>query len=180
MISNLEVDISNIEKLYTNYTIRNKAINSKELLIDYLKIKILDIDEQIDNILREVKINSKEKTKAKLLNLFLGFIYNFNTEIYEEDNIILIEEWTFLIKFKEYHQKLINLVTTQNIKEIVKLLDFSLDYYNKHLDYLENKRDALEYYYDGINYSFCYKNDLEEMDVFIKKQLNHLSSSSSK
>lgn len=163
--------VEDIEKEYEEYKLKSNYVISAEDFAAFIEIGIDEIDEQTAAILNEIKINCKDERNAKIRNLFFGLFRIEEEDYYGEDNKILEELLDFISKYKEYYRKLSSIVTKENFQELTRLVDFACEYYNKHIDYFEYKRDILEYSYKGIMYSENRVNLIKEFDEFFTKKI---------
>lgn len=158
--------IKTIEKEYEEFKSVSEFVTSLDKFALFIEKGLDNIEEELKVILEEIKINCKYERRAKLSNLFFGFIRIKDSEFYQEDNKILEELIDLILKYKESFQRLSNTATENNYQELTKLVDFACLYYNKHIDYFECKRDILEYANKGISYFDNKENNISEFNEF--------------
>ena len=69
-----------------------------------------------------------------------------------------------------------NIATEENYKELLRLADFSTDYYNNHISYIETQRDVLEMNFKG--YNMCnsrYTDNRQTFHEFFMEKINELT-----
>ena len=164
--------ITELEEEYEKFEIKSKHVNSLE---EFLAFIIIGIDDTYE-IERDYKIEKKENKRwqlaAKIRNLF-NFIFEEEEEcFYDYDNQILDELTELITKYRNYFQRIIQIVNKDNYKELLKLVDFLCKYYGEEIDYYEYRRDELEMELKGLN--FCnsrYEDNQEVIDEFAEKIL---------
>lgn len=158
--------VEEIEKEYLEYKTDTDYIHS---LNDFRAYVLLGIEDNITNgaiLKKERQANKRIKIIDKIKN-FITFNTDDNTSFYDEDNILIDDCLSLIDKQNEYFYTILEQANSTNYLELLKLMDFSILYYNKHLDYFELRRDKLEYAYRGISYSNSnYKDDREAFDNF--------------
>lgn len=160
-------------KEYKDYQMKSDFVTSLEEFENFIDIGIDDVEEELAVIKKEKRENKRWQIDAKIRN-FLFFIFEEEeVEFYDEDNKILEESRSLVNQYKDYFEKIKQLATEENFEKLVKLVDFSADYYNEHIDYLENKRDCLEYYYKGLNFvNNRYEDNRRVVDEFIQDKID--------
>ncbi len=163
--------VEDIEKEYEAYEIKSNYVESAEDFAAFIEVGIDDVDEQLNSILIEIRENCKQEKLAKVRNFFLGLFQIEEVEYYSEDNKILEEIIELIMKYREYYQRTLATVNQENFKELTRLVDFSCEYYNQHVDYFESKRDSLEYSYKGIQYRTNLENEITQFDEFFNRKM---------
>ena len=166
--------LEKIEKEYKDFNIKSDYINSIEELEQFLFVGLFDADEEVDIVKKYKKNNYKRIRIGKIYNLF-SFNNKVMIEFFEEDNKILDEFIKLAEDYRDYFANAIESVNKDNYKEILKLTDFSIDYYNQNIAYLEGKRDSLEYLFKGIQYLSGKEDNRSVIAEFQKKKLQELS-----
>lgn len=164
--------INDIEREYESYTLKSDYVKNIEDFALFIEIGINDTDEQIKDILQEIKENYKEARKAKISNFFLGAFIIREVDYYTEDNKLLEGIVEYILSYKEYFERISSIVTKDNFKELTKLVDFSCEYFNQHIDYFESKRDSLELSYRGINLNSNKINEITVFEEFMNRKLD--------
>ncbi len=107
-----------------------------------------------------------------MLNCFSFFSQVEWIDTYDEDSQILEELTKLILSQKEKLERVNTIVTAKNFRELTKLVDFSYQYYNQHIDYFESRRDTLEYSSCGITYyNSKYQNNITMVDEFFDIKL---------
>lgn len=166
--------VEDIEEEYGKYKMKSTFVTSAEEFATFIELGIEQANEEIKVILKEMKYNCRNEKISKVSNLILGLFQMEEVEYYSEDNEILEEIFEFVSKYKEYYHRIQALVTEENHQELTKLVDFSCLYYNRHIDYFEEQRDALEYQCKGISYYGKCANNIKEFDEFFNKKMKQL------
>lgn len=144
--------IENIEKEYENYFPKKDIVKSLDQLLIYIEIKLDDIDINIKEEIKERRENTIMKLAGKIRN-YMNFIFaEEEVDFYDEDNDIISECILLENKYKEYLKRIMNIANEDNFVELVKLIDFSFEYYKEHIGYLNGLRESLNYSYMGFNY----------------------------
>ena len=171
--------IEEIEEEYNKYTSPTDFINTPEDLFMYITIGLEDNEENRKTLVKDYKNNHKFKLidQARCL-LFFGNRQELN--FYDEDNKLIEDSISITDRQKDYFERISSIITKENYLELLKLVDFSTTYYNDNIDYLEMKRDSLEYAYKGICYSNSrYEDNREVFDEFMNKKIFELTSEKS-
>lgn len=174
--------IKDLEKEYENF--KTEAINYLKTMEDlemHLVISIQDTENIEQELINEKEANKKRKISGKIRNLF-SIILDEKEELsfYDEDNNILDEIIELTIKQKEFYTQVINIITLENYQKLIKLISFGIEWYNRHIDYFEARRDALECAYKGFNYTSSKTEDNREVIAeFLTNKINELSTGKS-
>lgn len=160
-----------IQREYEEFVLKSNFVKNKEEFLLFIEVGLDNLDSQLIDILKEIKINCKIKNKEKIKNIILGLFKFEDLDFFDADNKILEEIIKYINTYKQYFTKLRNIVTEENFQELTRLVDFASVYYNKHLDYFEYKRDILEYSYKGIGSSKKIANNFLEFDEFFNKEI---------
>lgn len=168
--------IKEIQEEYQKYKGKTDFINNLEEFASFMLVGLDDIEEARSEINKEKQENKKWELSAKIRNFFYFLFEEEDVSFYKQDNAILDESIQLTIKQEEYFQKIIEIASEENIQELVKLTDFCCEYYNQHIDYLESKRDALEYAYKGYNfYNGRLEDNRESFNRFFEQKMKELS-----
>ncbi len=164
--------ITELEEEYEKFEIKSKHVNSLEEFLAFIIIGIDDTYEIEKDYKKEIKENKRWQLSAKIRNFF-NFIFEEEEEsFYDYDNQILDELTELITKYRNYFQRIIQIVNKDNYKELLKLVDFLCKYYGEEIDYYEYRRDELEMELKGLN--FCnsrYEDNQEVIDEFAEKIL---------
>ena len=142
---------------YNQFSIQSTFVQNLEEFQTYLMVGMDDINTALHDLRVEVLENNKQKLSAQIRNFFSIFFMEEETDFYDEDNKILRENFSFVQSYQDYFQEAYAAVSEDNWRDILKLMDFSAYYYNRHLDFFDSKRNTLEqslkgiYYYDPKN-----------------------------
>lgn len=165
--------VEEIEKEYESYKMKSDFVTTIDEFSCFIEIGIEDAKEQINSFFKEMKINSRLQKLTSIKNIFLQLVQQQEIAIFEDDNLILEEMINYVNGYIKKFTTLFSLSTEDNFTELTKLVDFSCEYYNKHMDYFESKRDALEYSCKGISYfNGKYTNDITTFDEFFEKKVD--------
>ena len=163
-----------IKKEFEDYNTKTDFIHSLDDFKTYVEMGILDNYENMITLKKEKQANKRLKIIDKIRN-FITFNFYDETAFYDEDNEILDCCLTLIEKQNDYFLTILEIANDNNFKELLKLMDFSVEYYNKHLDYFEMRRDRLEYAYRGITYSnSSYSDNRETFSNFFSQVINSL------
>lgn len=164
--------ITELKEEYEKFEIKSKHVNSLEEFLAFIIIGIDDTYEIEKDYKKEIKENKRWQLSAKIRNFF-NFIFEEEEEsFYDYDNQILDELTELITKYRNYFQRIIQIVNKDNYKELLKLVDFLCKYYGEEIDYYEYRRDELEMELKGLN--FCnsrYEDNQEVIDEFAEKIL---------
>ena len=162
---------------YNHFSIQSNFIRSLEDFDGYIMVLIDDIEEEEKSLYQEIKNNRKQKRSASIRNMFPIFFAEEEVDFYDQDNAFLKEEIHLCEKYKSYFQYLKNSCLESHLLEFVQLLDYSVSYYYKNIQYLESLRDSLEYSLIGISFvnNDC-ENNIYSFDEFFRKKIEKFES----
>lgn len=165
--------IEEIEREYKNYQLHSTSVTDLANFSVFIEDGIDTTKEELKVIQKEVKINNRSQRLTKLRNHFPYLFQERIVDIYEEDNQILEEVTKLILSQREKYERIHSIVTDKNFVELTKLIDFSCEYYNQHVDYFESRRDALIYSYRGFTYQASkYQNNITVFNEFFDKMVN--------
>ena len=165
--------IEEVEKEYETYEIKSDFVTSLEEFQSFIEIGIDDTEESIADTLKEIKLNNRAKLEIAIKNLFLSPFGMKMEDICDEDNDILKKVAAYTASYREFFEKILELADEGNFKELLKLVDFSTEYYNQQISYYESQRDALEYSAQGISFfNSKYSDEQEVFQRFMDKKLS--------
>ena len=151
-------NIEDIELEFNNYNIKylNDYIDDKELVSIVLSKLKIDFHKMKSEIYKRLIINEMCILREKILSNI--FKINNYSDVYEKDELIINEMLEFCSEGINYFDKIDNLIDDNNIFDLVKLLDFYLNYYYDVFNYFIDKRKNIkesiieEYYvYNSFN-----------------------------
>ncbi|MBR3211092.1 MAG: hypothetical protein IKF71_04050 [Bacilli bacterium] len=167
--------LQEIEREYEKYPGKTKVINSLDDFLTFIEIGIDDTEEYQKDYEKELKANERARIRDKLVNFF-NFIYNPDLdEIYDLDIHILKQCISYTKKIGKFYRRISALATEENYQELVRLVDFSSDYYLSQTGYYDYEREQLDLYVKGISlYDPQYENTRDEFLQFMEKKLKEL------
>jgi hypothetical protein len=168
--------IEEIEAEYEKYEIKSNFVTNLNEFKTFIQIGIDDTLDQKKASKQEIIINLRDSIILKIRNFLL---MNPNDDVFtyiNMDNAILDEIIIMTQEYKNNFERLLEIATESNYKELVKLVDFSCEYYNNHINFFETKRDTIEYLFSGFNYyNSKYDDNREVFQEFFNKKINELS-----
>ena len=168
--------IDTIEKEYEEYKIKTTFLDSPEALASFVQVGIEDTINIEQELINEQKENKRWQLAGKIRNFFFFIFEEEEISFYDEDNEILQEGIDLTIRHRNFYTQLVDAITLDNYKELIKLCDFGTDYYNKHIEYFDSRRDSLESSYKGFTYINSKAEDnIEVVFEFLDKKINELS-----
>lgn len=168
--------IEEIEREYKNYQLYSTFVTDLANFSVFIENGIDTTKEELKVIQKEVKINNRLQRLTKLRNYFPYLFQERVVDIYEEDNQILEEVTELILSQKEKYERINSMVDDKNFKALAKLVDFSCEYYNQHVDYFESRRLALEYFYQGFTYyDGKYQNNIAIFNKFFDEKISEYS-----
>lgn len=168
--------ISSIEKEYISFIPKNIEKISLDLVSYYIDIAIDEIEDDIKDVDKEIKLNNREKICASIRNFFALLRTLEEVDYYDEDNKLLQELVILDNIYIRYFCMIRNVLNKENFKELFKLLSFLLKHYESNYNFIESKRELLEYSYKGyscINYKD--KDTILEVDEFFLHKIKEFS-----
>ncbi len=161
-----------IEKEYEGYELQSTYVTDLKIFSIFIEAGMDTVEEELKVIQKVMKKNHRMKQQTKMLNYFSFFSQVEWEDTYTEDNQILEAIIKVILSQKEKYESVDSIVTDENFRELTRLVDFSCEYYNQHIDYFESRRDALKYSYRGITYyDGKYQNNSMVFDEFFDKKL---------
>ena len=95
---------------------------------------------------------------------------------YDADNELINEGIQLAYKQKKYFKSIISISKEDNYDELLKLTEFTIYYYNSHVEYIDIKRDILEMYIKGYNMTNSRgKDNRKVFDEFFNEKIKELS-----
>lgn len=164
--------IEEIENEYQDFKVESTFVTSLDEFLCFIEIGIDDTKEHVKELLKEMKINSRQQKLIEFKNFFFLLFQQEVIGLYKEDNQILEEIIEFTQGYANKFRIISSLATKDNFFELTKLVDFSCKYYSKHIEYFESRRDALEYSCSGFNYfnGKCV-NEIDTFDSFFARKI---------
>ena len=168
-----------IEEEYTKFQVEKEKIDNLEKFIEYIDIGISDTKENKRYCKQEIKENKLCQILAKIRNFFFFIFQEEDESFYDDDNEILFNIIEMQEKYKSFYERIKNIVDINNYKEMYKLVEFSIKYYEESLAYYDYKRDKLEMSIQGIRlYNYKVANNLEQFYNFMENKLNNIENNS--
>lgn len=141
--------IEDIEKEYSEFTIRINTINSFKEFMAWMQVAFDEIDQNIKVLKQDYGDNRRAKIAGTIRNLF-PFIYEYEDVSFYDKDTELVEEAYLLNKiYKNYMKQIVFYANEDNYKEMARFADFIFMYYDKDGDYIYSERDDLEYVKKG-------------------------------
>lgn len=163
---------TDIENEYNDYKVEQKEVNSLEDFIVFIEVMQYDLIENSNITKREIKDNKKGKIIVKLRNYFLALIGESEIDVYDEDTDILLDIARVDEEYNSFLEKILRLATENNFKELLKLVEFTSNYYNRYVEFVDKQREMLELELRGIHLiSPTMGIDSDEIAEFIEKKL---------
>ena len=166
--------LEEIEKEYESFKTDKPYITNVIEFLVYIEIGL-------DKLVEEQKSASNEIRNMKLDKIMLNIMEFMTFASPDEDSDIAFlkadieaveKEINLSNKQAFYFARIAESATNDNFKELLRLVDFSCEYYNKNIEYIDYLRDVYEFQRKGINMYHGGKEDLIEVfDEFMQKQL---------
>ena len=172
--------VESIKEEYSKYELETKTISYDIKDVNgYIISAISDLDEDRIDIIKAIKINSLRKIRARLMNLI-----SFDKEdlsFYDEDSNFLDKEIDLNLIYKYYYSTMLKMLNEDNILNITKLFDFTLNNYSSNYIYLEEMRNLLDCERNFITYSPNLEEDesVVSFQKFFQEEIKKINSSKS-
>lgn len=167
--------LQEIEAEYKDYKPKTEVVTNLDEFLSYIEIGIDDTDEYQKDYEKELKENKRWALEAKIRNFFFFIFQEEDTDFYTEDDRILQECIDYTKLFRTYYERIKQLANGENFAELLKLVDFSTDYYNSQMDYYDYLRDRLEMIMKGFSlYNPNYDDSKEAFTTFMSQKLSNL------
>ena len=165
--------VKDIEKEYEGFQIKSNFIKSCEDLVAFLLVGIDDTYEIEKFNKKEILYNKFAQLETRIKN-FIFLIFDMEEiDLFDEDNELLEESNKLVENYRETCERVIDVANDENYLELIKLIDFCTEYYNKHIDYFEFERDVLEMSLKGISmYNPKYEDNRKVVEEFVDKKLS--------
>ena len=172
--------LQQIEREYESYHAKTDVVTNLDEFLSFIEIGIDDTKEYQKDYEKELKENHWWKLYEKIHNFFFFIIDEGLDDLYDSDSDILRKCIAFTQRIGEFYQRIKNVATCDNFLELVRLVDFSSDYYYAQTDYYDYVREQMDLYIKGINMYHSKYEDNEEpfcefMDQRIRKMEGALS-----
>lgn len=168
--------IEEIQEEYQEYKTQSTFVDTLEDFIAFLDIGIDESDVGISDFATEIHENKKWQVTAYFRNMLPFIFEQEDISFYDYDNELLLQGVALAGNQRNYFETMKNIATEENYKELLRLADFSTDYYNNHISYIETQRDVLEMNFKG--YNMCnskYKDNRDIFHEFFMKKINELT-----
>ena len=167
--------ISELEKEYSSFKPTSTHITNLKAFLAFIEVGIDDTYDIEKEVKKEIKSNKKWLLETKLINFALFQSSSEETAFIEADNENLLEQIKLVMQYREFYMRMFLVSEEDNIKELVKLVDFASLYYGKHIDYFEYERDQLEMLLKGISLlNTKHEDNREVVGQFIDQKLSIL------
>ena len=164
-----------IKKEYQTYEQKTKAVKNPEEFAAFSEIKKDDIEDDLADASKAIRANTRQAYRMKLISYVIPFFAD-DLEYYEEDNKLLQAAVEVASKWREYLTILQEGVEQENMKEWAKLLDFTIDYYDANVNYIESRRNDLELAFRGIDsFNPKFEDSRKSFDQFFTESISLLS-----
>ena len=168
--------IKDIKEEYKEYKIKTDYVNTLEDFIAFLDVGIDDVDENISEYSTEIHGNKKDYVLACIKSFFPMFFEDEETDCFEYDIELLEQEVSLAYTQKDYYKAMKNIATEKNYKELLRLLDFAIDYYVNHINYIETLRDIVALRFQGYTmYNSKYQDNRKSFHQFFIEKMNELT-----
>lgn len=164
-----------LEKEYKGFKVKSNFVESLEEFVIFMETLVGDISENNSVARKEIKNNKRWKLEVRIRNLFLSLLNERELEAYDEDTEVLKDMASLDEEYLRNYERIISIATESNFKKLVKLVDFSYEYYLSHMDIYDKQREMLELEIRGIHLiSPCPEDKREELDEFVKSKIKQL------
>ena len=164
--------IEELEKEYESFQPTSTQVTSLPEFVSFIEVGIDDTYDIEKDLQREMRENRRNSLETKIRNFFLCLIGEEEIDFFEEDNQLLLEQLSLALEYRELFMRIFIDSSDENIEEFIKLVDFASEYYGKHVDYLEYKRDQLEMSVRGYSMiNSKYEDNREVIRKFLDQKL---------
>lgn len=161
-----------IKKEYIDFPIQTDVVDSLDEFLTFIEIGIDDTKEYERDYEKELKENKWWKLDAMIRNFFFFIFEQEEVELYDEDSEVLKSCIEVTRKYREFYERIQSIATEENFKELVRLVDFSCEYYEKQMDYYDYLRDSLDLNARGIRmYNSRYEDYKEPFFAFMEEEI---------
>ena len=164
--------LEDIEKEYGEFEIKSNFVSNFDELITFLEIGLDDTFENEKDYVRELRENRRWRIDALVRNFFFFLFEEEDVEFYDYDNQILKDAIQMIREYRSLFTRMLVVASEENRLELIKLVDFLGDYYNRHVDYFDHRRDQLEMAFRGFQmYNSKYEDNREVVYQFADKKI---------
>ena len=166
--------LEDIEKEYESFTTDRPYINSVIELLVYIEIGLDKLVEDQESATKEIRYMKRDMFMLKLMDFVTMSPIEEDIDIsfLEADIEAVNKEVNLSNNQAFYFARIAEAANPDNFKELLRLVDFSCEYYNKSVDYIDYLRDVYEFQRKGINMYHGGKEDNSEVfDKFMQKKL---------
>lgn len=168
--------LEEVKEEYKEYETQSTFVNTLEDFIAFLDVGIDESDVGVADFTTEIHENKKWQVAAFFRNMFPFIFEEEDISFYDYDNELLLQGVALAGNQRTYFETMKNIATEENYKELLRLADFSTDYYNNHISYIETQRDVLEMNFKGYNMSNSkYKDNRDVFHAFFMEKINELT-----
>lgn len=167
--------LEDLEEEYDSFQTKTNTISSLEDLYKYILKLLKDIEINVRGIKDNIEDNKIDKFFAIIKNVIL--FSNEEIDYYDIDNNILNEELLINLMYDNFFNTIGICSDEDNLDEMIKFIDFLVLYYSRVNDYIDGKRDNIEFSLKGYGFVDCRNEDcFEVVCEFFEKKINELSS----
>ena len=168
--------LEEVKEEYKEYETQSTFVNTLEDFISFLDVGIDESDVGVSDFTTEIHENKKWQIAAFFRNMFPFIFEEEDISFYDYDNELLLQGVALAENQKKYFEIMKQIATEENYKELLKLTDFTTDYYNNHIGFIESGRDILEMNFKGYNMSNSrYKDNRDVFHEFFMEKVNELT-----
>lgn len=157
--------IEDFEREYKLFETKTDFIKNEDDFKTLLEVSIDDLEEEYQEFYKELDDNNRRKMGEKILN-FVTFMRQDVVEFYEENQEIIEKQISLTEFYYELYNRMMSVVSSENVLELVKLFDFAAQYYIKQIDYYDYSSEQLESLLSGIQ---MFHSKYEDNDEAIRK-----------
>lgn len=172
--------LQQIEQEFDNYRAKTDSVNSLDDFLAFIEIGIDDSEEYQKDYLKELKENIRWKRYEKIRNFFFFIVNDEIDDVYDLDSDILKKCIQFTKAIGDNYKCIRSLAMETNFRELVRLVDFSSEYYYAQTDFYNYERDQLDLFIKGIDlFDGKYEDNGDVFLEFMNRKLKSLESASS-
>lgn len=165
--------MNKLEEKYSHHEIK---ADFKEMVQDDI-----DLDMAVEELIRYIEKDKRKIAKDLLKNSAVRKIKRLTqllsrdasiSSVLDKDEELINELLEHIDLNLEYLEQIRSLITKDNFKELMRLVDFLVDYYISNLNYIQSRRTSLEHSLSGITYFDGARTDSrDEVNEFYNKTI---------
>jgi hypothetical protein len=169
--------LSDIEEEYQSFESKITTVHNLDEFNAYINYIFSEIEENIYALQKDYIDNKRSKFFASIRNMFPMFFEEEEVLFYDRDNSYLDEILLTNLIYQNFFETLVLYSSENNVSSMIKLVDFLVLYYGRNIEYIEGKRDSLEYELKGYG-CINYRDEDSFLAVleFFEKKISELSS----